>query len=82
MKSFKEIALNEHVHVEKLYDAINSNKSEEFITAIYDWFEEFYPSAPLYAGDDTPEDYIEYLELKDKKKLRDFFLYASKKNLI
>jgi len=85
MKSFKEIAkeyVNEHVDVERLYNALDGKKSDEFISALYDWFDEFYPEAPLYGGEDTPNDFIEYLELRDKKKLREFFIYMKKKGLI
>lgn len=85
MKSFKEMALdtvNEHVNVEKLYDALDGRKSDEFISALYDWFAEFYPEAPLYGGEDVPDDFIEYLELKNEKKLREFYIYVKKKGLI
>jgi len=82
MKSFKEYALNEHVNVEKLYDALDGKDSSEFIDKMYDWFQDNYPDAALYAGDDTPDDFIEYLELKGGKKLRDFYMDMKKMGFI
>ena len=82
MKTFKEMAINEMVNVEKLYDALDGNDSEEFTQALYDWFEKNYPDAALYAGDDTPDDFIEYLELKKGKKLRDFYMDMKKAGFV
>jgi len=77
-----ESELNEHVDVEKLYNALQGKDSEEFIDKMYDWFQDEYPEASLYAGDDTPDDFIEYLEHKGGKKLRDFYIYMKKGGLI
>ena len=82
---FKEYTLNEMVDTEKLYDALhdtNKVKAEEFTQAMYDWFEANYADAVLYAGDDTPDDFIEYLELKKGKKLRDFYVAMKKKGFV
>ena len=74
--------INEHVHVDKLYDALDGKDSEEFIMAMYDWFDDNYPEASLYAGDDVPEDFIEYLELKDKRKLIQFYTDMKKEGFV
>ena len=66
---FKEY-LNEKASIGDMIDALYAGlESDKFVQDMYDWFQDNYPDAPIYAGDATPDDFIELLDNENNKKM-------------
>jgi hypothetical protein len=63
---------------DKLMDGLDSDK---FTQAMYDWFQDNYPDAPLYAGDATPDEFIDLLDGENNPKMIKKFYTDMKKYL-
>ena len=55
--------------------------SEKFTSAMYDWFQDNYPDAPIYGGDATPDEFIDLLDQENDGKMIKKFYKDMKKYL-
>ncbi len=68
LTSFKDFITE--VSQDDMIDALYAGvQDDNFIDSMYDWFQDNYPDAPIYAGDAVPDDFIELLDNEGDKKM-------------